>query len=385
MRIGVDLRCLQDQYRTGVGEYTWRTLEALQLAEPALELVGFISGVKPIALPEGIAESITVVRSRLPNKLRNLGSWLRIGSPFDQMLKRTGPLDALWLPNPTFLHLSGQTPTVVTVHDLSFIHYPELFPLRGRLWYYPAVRHALKHLPPTVTPVAVSQHTAADLVDQFPGLGGRVRVAPPGVEPTYAVPVAPEAIARLRTTYNLPHDYILSTGTIEPRKNYQLLFRAYDEVIRRYPDFQYDLVVAGTWGWHTGSLRKLYMKLPSRKRIHLLGYVAASDKPALYQAATLFLYPSLFEGFGMPVLEAMAAGRPVLVSHSSSLPGVVGEAGVLLNPWQPSVWVTALHWLANDATARRELAQRAQARAQAYTWQATAALYLKIFRELCRG
>lgn len=383
MRLGVDVRCLQDSALTGVGEYAWQVLRALSGLPGSPQLVGFSSGAKPIHLPEELTERVQVVRSRLPNKVRNLAFFTGVGKSLDQALVSGGAgIDALWLPNPSFVHLSGKVPVVLTVHDLSFMHYPEFFPYRGRLWYYPAVRKLLRTLPKNGLVAAVSQHTAADAQEQFPNLAGRVRVVPPGVGEEYFAPVESSVQADLISRYNLPKKFLLSLGTIEPRKNYQLLFRAYDELVRRDSNFPYDLVVAGGWGWRYGPLKRLYQGLASKRRIHLIGYVRPQDKPALYWAARLFLYPSYYEGFGIPALEAMAAGTPVLASHTSSLPEVVGDAGVLLDPWRPDDWVEAITWLTGDDQARQSYIERARERARRFTWSAAAAGYQKIFQEL---
>lgn len=383
MRVGVDARCLQDSVLTGVGEYTWQVLRALGGLPGAPELTALVSGAKPVHVPPGMASRLRLVRSQLPNKVRNLAFFFGLGRTLDQLLAEApGACEVLWLPNPSFTHVSGQVPVVLTVHDLSFMHYPEFFPRRGRLWYFPAVTKLLRTLPARSLVAAVSHHTAADVAEQFPNLARRLRVVPPGVGEEFFTDIVPGERERVSARYQLPPQFLLSLGTLEPRKNYQLLWRAYDELVRRQPDWPYDLVVAGGWGWRYGPLKRLYQHLPSRRRIHLVGYVAPADKPALYRAATLFLYPSLYEGFGIPALEAMAAGVPVLVSHSSSLPEVVGEAGVLLDPWQPDAWVEAISWLMGDSDARRAYVARGRARAQQFTWPAAAGAYQALFQEL---
>ncbi len=384
MRLGVDLRCLQDGNRTGVGEVAWQTLRALS-TRPGVELVGFANAAGTIDLPPQLERAVQVVRTRVPNKVKNLKLYLGLGEAIDVTLsKQTGAkLDALWLPNPSFAHVSKHCPVVLTVHDLSFFHYPEFFPRRGRVWYFPAVRRLLERgLPPRSKVVAVSQSTAQDLSEQFPALRSRLEVIYPGLTQDYFEP--PTVAERQRATerLHLPTKFLLSVGTVEPRKNYQLLLRAYDELVRLDPQFPFDLVIAGGWGWRSKPLEHLYHSLPSRRRIHFTGYVSEADKRVLYAEAAAFLYPSYYEGFGIPVLEAMAAGLPVLASHSSSLPEVVGEAGVLLTPLNPNVWLQAIQWLMRDQTARTELATKARSRAREFSWEQAANAYYALFREL---
>ena len=119
-----------------------------------------------------------------------------------------------------------------------------------------------------------------------------------------------------------------------------------------------------------------------KNRIHFIGYVSQTEKRALYAGATLFLYPSHYEGFGLPPLEAMASGVPVLISHVSSLPEVVGDAGVLLSPLNPNVWAEAIHWLINDESAHRDLSARGPVRAKKFSWQKSAESYYKLFKSI---
>jgi glycosyltransferase involved in cell wall biosynthesis len=175
---------------------------------------------------------------------------------------------------------------------------------------------------------------------------------------------------------------LLSVGTVEPRKNHQLLLRVYDELVRQQPEFPFDLVIAGGWGWRSRPLQRLYRSLQSRARIHFTGYVSDAEKRALYASAKLFLYPSFYEGFGLPVLEAMAVGVPVLASHTSSLPEVVGEAGVLLTPYNPAAWLSAVRWLVDDKQARAELSAKGRTRAREFSWEQAANSYYALFHEL---
>lgn len=384
MHLGVDIRCLQDEWRTGVGQYSWNTLRALAELEPSWRFKGYANAAGKIGLPQEISHIMQVVRRRWPNRLNNLLSWFKLGPTLQQHLTEQGDTpDLVWLPNPLFAKLNRAAAVVLTVHDLSFLHYPQFFPRRGRLWYFPMVRRLLQRdLPSQARLVAVSEHTADDLIEQFPRFKGRVNVAYPGVDPVYFERPSFEAVAQVRQSYQLPEQYLLSVGTVEPRKNYELLLRVYDELVRREPNFQHDLVIAGAWGWRFEGLKALYRQLPSRSRIHFLGYVREEDKPALYAEASLFLYPSFYEGFGMPPLEAMAAGVPVLASHSSSLPEVVGESGLLLSPMRLNHWLEAVRWLMADAGARADLARAGQARARRFSWQKTAEVYRDLFSSL---
>ena len=384
MRLGVDLRCLQDTNRTGVGEVAWQTMQALG-ARSSVELVGFANAAGRVDLPPQLERVVKVVRTNVPNKIKNLSLFLKLGQPIDVLLEeKTGKkLDALWLPNPSFAYVSSNTPVVLTVHDLSFIHFPQFFSRRGHLWYFPAVRRLLSQgLPAGSAVVAVSQHTADDLAEQFPKLTASLRVVNPGITRDYFESPTAEELVAVRNRLHVPEHFLLSVGTVEPRKNYQLLLSVYDQLLKQDPHYPYDLVIAGGWGWRSGGLRKLYQRLASRNRIHFVGYVSELEKRALYAQAELFLYPSYYEGFGIPPLEAMASGVPVLVSHASSLPEVVGNAGVLLSPLNPAVWLEALQWLQRDQKALAQYRTLGRARAREFSWERAADGYYAVFKEL---
>ena len=383
MRLAVDLRCLQDKTRTGVGEYAWQVLKYLSL-DPSISLSGFANATGRIDWPPELARIAAIKRGRIPNKLMNLLFWLKLGSSIDKILKSdTSKIDALWLPNPSFINVSENVPVLLTVHDLSFIHYPGFFPGKGKLWYFPAVHHLLnKGLPARSLVAAVSQHTADDLIQEFPHLKNKVRVVPPGLDDKYFHEPTANNLEDAKQKYGLPENFLLSLGTIEPRKNYHLLLLMYEKLLELHPDFPYDLVIAGGWGWRYQSIKRTWARLKSRQRIKFIGYVADEDKPALYRLAEIFLFPSLYEGIGLPPLEAMAAGTPVIASHSSSLPEVIGQAGVLLSPYLVDSWVYTTNWLVNDISARQELKQKGLIQAKQFSWQKTASVYKGLFSEL---
>ncbi|MFA4818907.1 MAG: glycosyltransferase family 1 protein [Patescibacteria group bacterium] len=378
MRIGIDLRCLQDRFLTGVGEYAWRILQAWPQTDKSFRLVGYVNAAGAVNLPPELESRLTLKRTNIPNKLNNFLLYYGWGQTMDVWLSQAHkPVQALWFPNPGFIHWNHKVPAILTLHDLSFIQWPRFFSTRGHIWYFPAVKKLLANTVKTGLRVAcVSEHTAADLKTFVPNINpANIKVIYPGVEHKYFAPVTPAALISFKQRLNLPAPYMLSLGTIEPRKNYQLLIRAYQKILESDKNFPYDLVMAGSWGWKTGPLKKLIANFKYPNRLRILGYVAAADKPLLYAGADLFLYPSFYEGFGMPVLEAMAAGVPVITSLTSSLPEVVGEAGVMLSPYLLNHWVEAIKWLANDKASRLQYSSIGRARARRFSWEQSAIQY----------
>ncbi|MBU1039221.1 glycosyltransferase family 4 protein [Patescibacteria group bacterium] len=379
MIIGLDLRCLQDNWRTGVGEYAWQTIK--HLAEPnfKLNLIGYANAAGSIKLPEDLPANLKLIRQRIPNRLKNLSFYLGLENIESALTINKQAPDVLWLPNPMFVNWSASQPAVLTVHDLSFIHYKKFFPGRGRLWYFPMVKKLLRQLPKTTKIAAVSNYTADDLLEQYPNLTGQVEVVYPGVEEKYFPQIAIDKLTPVLAKYNLSRPYFLTLGTIEPRKNHLLLLNLYSRLVQKNPAYPYDLVIAGAWGWRTKKISALLKKLKLGDRVKVLGYLPAEDKPFLYQGAKLFLYPSFYEGFGMPVLEAMASGLPVLASQTSSLPEVVGESGLLLNPYDLKPWLKAVEQLISDDSLASQFSQAGRIRAKDFTWSKTAASYVALF------
>ncbi|MFZ5391318.1 MAG: glycosyltransferase family 4 protein [Patescibacteria group bacterium] len=381
MLVGIDLRCLQDNWRTGVGEYAWQTIKHLSRLDTKFDLLGYANARGQINLPIGLADLVKVERQTTPNKLKNLSFYLG-WEKIENSLKKAGQKpDVLWLPNPMFVNWSNQQRTVLTIHDLSFVHYKKFFPRRGQLWYFPMVRKLLNNLSHNTKVAAVSAYTADDLLEQYPSLKGRVEVVYPGVEEIYQTIQPSETIKSVLAKYNLSRPYFLTLGTIEPRKNHSLLLDVYANLLKKNPDYPYDLVIAGVWGWRTKQFANKLKQLSLGRRLKILGYIPAQDKPILYQAAKLFLYPSFYEGFGMPVLEAMASGLPVLASQTSSLPEVVGESGLLLNPNNPRPWLSAIEELLKDNNLYSNFSQQGRLTAAGFTWSKTAEAYATLFKE----
>jgi glycosyltransferase involved in cell wall biosynthesis len=268
---------------------------------------------------------------------------------------------------------TGGRPLVATVHDLAFRHYPEAFPPAGRRYHERSARIVADE---AARIVADSQATAHDLTELYGVEPGRVTVVPLGVEPP-GEPDRPGA-QRLLSELGVRGPFLLTVGTLEPRKNLPRLLAAFGEVTDELPD--HHLVVVGPVGWGP-ALRPTWDSV----RVKLAGPVGDAVLQALYQAADGLAYPSLYEGFGLPVLEAMAHGTPVLTSDRSSLPEVAGDAAMLVDPLDRGDIAKGLVRLVTDSALRRRLAAAGPRRAARYTWPATAAATWAAYREVLTG
>jgi glycosyltransferase involved in cell wall biosynthesis len=265
---------------------------------------------------------------------------------------------------------------VVTIYDLTALLFPEHHTpgtreLQARKWQFAREKADVV--------IAISEATKRDIVAHLGISASRIHVVCGGVGPAFrpieSRQVLEQALAPLRLA---PGEYILSVGTIEPRKNLVRLVEAYHRVRDLTPAPK--LVLAGARGWKFESVFERVKTLGLKDEVVFLGQVPADILPALYNGAVAFAYPSLYEGFGLPPLEAMACGVPVIASDASSLPEVVGDAGLLVDPNDTDALADALATLLNEDEKRAELSARGPTRARAFSWEQTAFKTLEVYR-----
>lgn len=263
--------------------------------------------------------------------------------------------------------------SVVTVHDLGYLYYPQAH-TRWARWYlrwstcYNA--HAAAHV------LVDSEATRRDLLQHCRAAPDRVTVVYPGYGPDFT-PVRDSArIAAVRARYRIPDPYVIYVGTLQPRKNLVTLMDAMAALVAQ--GRAEHLVIAGKKGWLYQSLFTYVQQLGLEERIHFTGYVPQEDLSALLTGAQAFVLPSLYEGFGLPVLEAMACATPVVCSNVSSLPEVAGDAAILVNPRDTAQWVQALRCVLDDANLRSELIQKGLLQASRFSWERCAQQTLQI-------
>lgn len=265
--------------------------------------------------------------------------------------------------------------SVVTVHDLAFVTAPETIPSGRRRYLTALTAHSVRH---AARLIAVSESTRRDLATWFGVDPDLVTVTPLAAEERFRIS-SPASIDAFRTRSGQARPYILSVGTREPRKNSATLVRAFASLAGEIP---HDLVLVGPAGWLGGELDDALAALPApvRERVRQTGFVDDADLPFWYGAASVFAYPARYEGFGLPVLEAMACGAPVVTSNVSSLPEVVGDAGLLVSPDDPDGLAEAIRTVIEDDSLAADLRGRGLRRAATFSWSATARLTVEAYR-----
>jgi glycosyltransferase involved in cell wall biosynthesis len=294
---------------------------------------------------------------------------------------RQHPPDVLFVPAHV-MPLSCPVPAVVTVHDLGYRHYPETHRPLDR-WYldWTTRRHTrvARHI------IADSLATKQDLVDFYGANPDHIRVVYLGRDENLAAVTDPKIIAQAKAKYNIDGDYLLYLGTLHPRKNLVRLVEAFQAAMLD-PGFKnlsrLKLVIAGKRGWLYNDIFERVQRLGLTERVIFPGYVDDQDKPTLLSGALAYVFPSLYEGFGLPVLEAMACGVPVLTSNCSSLPEVAGQAALLVDPHDTAEIAGGLVNLITNADLRHQLVERGYRQIQEFSWQKASAQVLQILEKV---
>jgi O-antigen biosynthesis alpha-1,3-rhamnosyltransferase len=317
-----------------------------------------------------------------PTRVQRLKPWVPFRGLLRQAVHRLGFSSGLLrhriqvYHEQNYIPLAYNVPVVITIHDLSWVRYPETHPLDRVRWLERGLPKALARASAVLVD---SDFVRAEVLATFGVAPERVRTAYLGVSDDYRPRAAKETAATLRELDLMHGGYLLTVGTIEPRKNLTHALEAYAdlpaEVRERYP-----LVVAGAQGWRASAMVIRLRQLAERGQIRFLGHVSAAALPDLYAGAALFVFPSLYEGFGLPPLEAMASGTPVLVSDRASLPEVVGDAGATIDPEQPEITTAKIAEMLGDPALRAAMVTRGLARAAGFTWEACAAVARDAYR-----
>ncbi|RMD60365.1 glycosyltransferase family 1 protein [Candidatus Parcubacteria bacterium] len=369
MRIALNTT-IASKTRTGTGTYALNLAAALMQANSEHELVVFCSMDWVDWLAERRNGHPVAIHGVRPGSAARRIFWEQ--ALFPQTLKRRGVdmLHALAFSAPVM----GRLPTVVTVHDLAFRRYPATLPLYKRLYYEAVFTRSLRRACRIIT---ISEAVRAEIIHTFDIPPEKVVAIPLGVDEVFLSPPSDERVAHVCRKFGIEPPFLLAVGTLEPRKNLLMLLRAFCDAKQRDPEFPHKLVLVGKQGWLRN--REFSDLVRSSHEILLTGYVPQEELPALYAGAEIFLFPSLYEGFGLPLLEAFASGVPVLASDIPVHREVCGEAAVLIPPTQTDLWRDTILALTRDKWMREELRTRGAKRVRQFSWKKTAEKTLAVY------
>jgi len=359
MLIGIDASRAVASHPTGTETYSRQLIQALLAGGTSHQFRLYFRTAPPAgAFPGADARSIPFPRLWTHARL----SW--------EMARR--PPDALFVPAHV-LPLVHPRASLVTVHDLGYLHFPQAHPWRQRLYLDLSTRwsaRAAAHL------LADSEATKADLAARYGTPPEKITVAYPGYDETLAPVRDPAAIEAVKARYVINGDYFLYLGTLQPRKNLTRLIAAFANL-----QLATTLVLAGKRGWLYDDLFTQVRRLGLEGRVLFPGYVSEEDKAALLSGALAFVFPSLYEGFGLPVLEAQACGCPVVASNTSSLPEAAGDGALLVDPTDTTAIGAAMQRVASGPALRDELVERGFANARRFSWHACAHSVLDVIEQ----
>jgi len=370
MQICIDVQSAVAQ-RAGVGRYTLQLVRHMAplLDHDTLGLFYFDFKRRGLTdLPPG-AEHHPV--HWCPGRIIQ-GMWKTLAWPPADWL--AGKADLYHFPNFILPPLS-KGKAVVSIHDMSFLRFPEFAEQRNYQYLSKRIADTVERADAIIT---VSEFSAAELRHFFPAAADKVRAVHLAAKDGLHAP-NDDVVARTRKKLDLDRPYLLTVGTIEPRKNIPFLV----DVIEKLDRYEGDLVIAGMPGWKFEPTMERIRTSPAASRIRVLNYVEEEDLPALYAGADLFLTASHYEGFGLPPVEAMACGTPVISSTGGSLAEVLSDGAVLIEPFDAECWRDSILHILNDSEARETLIQAGSARCKQFSWDRTARETLAVYHEVC--
>lgn len=372
MKIAIDLRPLMAGKITGVEVYMLNMLKSLFELDSENEYILWYNAFKKIDISHFPSNypNVTLKRTKIPNKILNLSLSLLRWPKVDKMIAKD--IDILWVPDPRPAPVSKNCKKITTFHDLSFEDFKYSFNFKTRLWH--KILRPRKEAKEADYIVSVSEFTKGQLIDEY-NIDAKKIIVIQEAAAEYLKPIYfPKSFEVIKRKYSLPDQYFLCLSTIEPRKNITGIIKAYN-------DWQYGnksdigLVIAGKR--YPNIFSDFHLK--KHPLIHMPGFIDEEDKSLLYQHSLAFLYPSLYEGFGLPILEAMQCGTPVITSDATAMSETAGDAAILVNPNEPDEIKRAMDQIYRDEDQRKELIEKGFEQAKKFSWKKSAEDILKVF------
>ncbi len=363
MKIAIDGRALTT-VKTGGGYYTYHLLEKLKESDNQY----LICAHKPLMF-ELSCDNVEVRINRFP-----LGTlWQQVGLPHTLVKERVDLLHSPLFTLPLYL----PCPAMITIFDLTPILFPQLHHWKVRLSLRYTMELSAKRARKII---AISESTCRDIVENLNVSEDKIVVIYPGAASCFR-PRDSEEQDEVRKKYAEGCKFILHVGTLEPRKNLSFLIDVYNTLIKKFTE-PLHLVLAGGKGWNYGHLFRKVSELGIENKVFFTGYVPPDELPHLYNAAEVFVFPSIYEGFGLPVVEAMASGVPVVAGSTSSIPEVVGSAGRIIKGWSVEEWTECIYSILVDEKMRGDMKNMGVEQAKKFSWKKCAEETLNVYREV---
>ncbi len=375
MRIGIDGRCLQDNPRTGVGEAAFHLIKNSARIDRSLEFFILLNAYGDVGIDFG-EPNIEIIKKSVPNKLLNASLKFFKKPLLDSFFDK---IDLFFAPNWNFISISPDLTFVLTVHDLSIFLYPEFYSPYSRFWHKRllSIKRLIERAGHIIVP---SRTTQNDLEKLFPISRGKATVIPWGADH-----IVKSEIRNPKSEIESER-YILFLATVEERKNVRGLIAAYEYArVKKMINDDIDLILAGPKGYGFSAIKKMADRSKFASQIKILGPVSDEQKKALYSSAAAFAYPSFYEGFGFPPLEAMAFGIPAIAASSASLGEILGNAALLVQPYQTAELAAAISNVLNDENLRKIYAQRGLELVKKYQWNDAAEKLSFVFKSAFKG
>lgn len=369
LKICIDIQAAVAQ-GAGIGRYVRLLAEHLNKSAEADSLIFFYFDFMRRGLSSPLANTRAV--RWWPGRIAQ-SCWKRLGwPPFDWF---AGKADLYHFPNFIIPPL-GNGKCVVSIHDASFLRYPEFTEKRNLAYLRAAIENTVRRADAIIT---ISHFSALELASFFPEAREKIQVIYPGIVEHMTLP-ALQVGDKIRQAKGLRRPYVLTVGTLEPRKNIEFLMQVFENM----KEFQGELVVVGRRGWKYASIIDRLRSSPRAAEVRLLDDVDDGELSAIYAGAQLFLFPSFYEGFGFPPLEALACGVPVISSMGGSLKEVLGEGALLIEEYKAARWAQDAMFLMNDRHARQSLIDKGRRQVSQYSWTETAKKTIALYRSLVK-
>jgi len=375
MNIGIDLRPLQEKHQTGIPGYTLGLVRAiLKTDQENRYFLFFNSFSQKNIMYFNEFKNIEIIKTNYPNKILNLLLFLKLIT-LNKLLPKS--IDAWLSPNLNFTNLDKNTKHLQVIHDLSFEIFPEFYTLKQRLWHnLVSPKKTLQAADFLITP---SSSTALDISNIYNIEKEKITIIPGGLSENFLTEKNNLETNKslVLKKYNLPENFILFLGSTEPRKNIAAIIKAYEKLPKKITD-SFELLIAGAKGWKNNQIYKAAAESALSNKIRFIGYIPEKEKMALYSLSSLFLFPSFYEGFGLPIIEAANLGIPVITSNRSAVSEISGKNAILVNPNETTSLGKAIENILSSKSTYSQYKKRGQDMSSNFKYQNSANTFLAI-------